>query len=94
MSDPKIYYLPVKPADPHADILTIQETAYVMRISVTKLRRIFRDDKDCRLHSRHGRPIVTSREHRQRISRLLHTGAKTYRRKRPSASRRPAKSAA
>lgn len=94
MSTPKVYYLPVKPDDPNADCMTIQETAYVLRISVTTLRRIFKDDKECRLHSRHRRSIVTYCEDRDRIRRLLHGEAKAKAKAKPrsrpkAASRRP-----
>ncbi|MFI0914372.1 DNA-binding protein [Streptomyces abikoensis] len=64
---PKVYYLPIAPADPDTDYMTIQETAYVMKCSVTQLRRLFRTDKAGRFHSRPGRRILTSRDGRAQI---------------------------
>lgn len=101
MSGQKLYYLPEKPADLNADDMTIQETAYVLKCSVGKLRKLFRDDKHCRFHSRHGRGIVTSIESRERIRRhfLDETRAK-YRKRAKNTGRsraratEPARSAA
>ncbi|MEW2578421.1 DNA-binding protein [Streptomyces syringium] len=86
--DQRVYYLPVKPADIHADYLSIQETAWVLKCSVTKLRRLFRADKAGRLHSRPGRRIVTNREGRARIYALMKGTPKK------SAAPRPAQRAA
>jgi hypothetical protein len=37
------YHLPVKPEDPDAEYLTIQETAYVFRCSVRTIQRRLKD---------------------------------------------------
>ncbi|MFG2826043.1 hypothetical protein ACGFWI_00945 [Streptomyces sp. NPDC048434] len=42
MIDKAIYHKPAKPADPNAEYLTVQETAYVMRCSVNTVRRRLR----------------------------------------------------
>ncbi|WP_260867890.1 DNA-binding protein [Streptomyces sp. SAJ15] len=88
MSDQMSYHRPVKPADPNADYMTIQETAYIMKVGVSTLRRIFRNDPDGELHSRPGRGIVTSRENRARIHEL--TRGTPQGRARRSAQRKPA----
>lgn len=39
MTDKSIYHRPARPEDPDAEYLTVQETAWVMRCSVTTIRR-------------------------------------------------------
>lgn len=39
---PRAYTMPQKPKDPHASYFTIQEAAYLLRISVSTVRRRIR----------------------------------------------------
>ncbi|MFF7022956.1 DNA-binding protein [Streptomyces klenkii] len=86
MDDRKVYHLPVEPADPDAEYLTIQETAWVMKVSVTQLRRLFSQDKAGRFHSRPGRAILTNREGRRQIYTAMR-GVKKPVTKRPAAAK-------
>ncbi|MEU5281138.1 hypothetical protein AB0G87_32560 [Streptomyces asoensis] len=59
------YYEAVPPVDPDAEFMTVQETAYILKCSVSWLRRFLRDHRH--LHSRMGRRIVTGRADRTAI---------------------------
>jgi len=56
------YHLPIRPEDPDAEYLTIQETAYVFRCSVRTIQRRL---QDMGLGSRIGLRKVLSREDRR-----------------------------
>lgn len=61
------YGVPLAPADPDQDFMTVQETAFVLRCSVSWLRRFLANRPD--LHGRNGNRgrIVTSRTQRAAI---------------------------
>lgn len=63
----ELYGIPVPPADPTQEYMTVQETAYVLHCSVSWLRRFLRDNPH--LHGRNGNRgrIVTDREQRTGI---------------------------
>jgi hypothetical protein len=84
------YNEPVRPEDPDAEYLTLQEFAWVMKCSVKTLRR--RINEDGYPHSRSGARIVVSREDRRYYyeARRRMTAGPIRR----SRSNRPAKSAA
>lgn len=91
------YGVPIQPADPDQDVMTVQETAYVLKCSVSWLRRFLQDKPH--LHGRSGRRIVTNREDRTAIYEALRAGdprtgrALPRQRRRPTA-RKPASAAA
>lgn len=74
------YGRPLPPVDPHADVMNIQETAYVLNCSVTHLRRGIKAGKYP--HGRIGRRIVTNRADRERIYEIDRVPAKRVPRKR------------
>lgn len=88
------YHLPVQPADPDAEYLTMQETAAVFRCSV---RTIQRRVQEMGLGSRVGLRKMLSREDRRALYEGRRDGTPvrvpTQRRRRP-AKRAAAKSAA
>ncbi|MFD7660998.1 DNA-binding protein [Streptomyces sp. NPDC059788] len=71
------YARPIPPADPDAEYMTIQETAYVLRIGVTLARQLV---KKTGLHSRMGRRIVTSKADRAGLYEACHAGGRVRRR--------------
>ncbi|MGW7001311.1 helix-turn-helix domain-containing protein [Streptomyces sp. NPDC054933] len=73
------YGRPVEPADPDAEYMTVQETAYVMKCSVSHLRRGINAGRFP--HSRSGRRIVTNKADRARIYELLRQGVQPIRRR-------------
>ncbi len=62
------YMLPVEPADLNADVMTIQESAYVLKCSVSHLYRFLRANP--KLRSKSGRRIVTNKAARAAYYRL------------------------
>lgn len=62
------YGQPKPPADPNADVMTVQESAYVLKCSVSHLRRFLRDNPKLRSHS--GRRVVMNRAARQAYYRI------------------------
>lgn len=70
------YGRPIPPADPNQEYMTVQETAAVLKCSVTWLRGFLKDHP--KLSSRQGRRIVTDRAARASIYRLR-TGTATRR---------------
>ncbi|MGW4493847.1 DNA-binding protein [Streptomyces sp. NPDC004376] len=83
----ELYGIPTPPQDLDQDYMTVQETAYVLKCSVSWLRRFLRDNRD--LHSRSGRRIITNRADRAAIYEVLRagdprTGRTMPRRRRPS----------
>lgn len=61
------YGRPIPPADPNQEYMTVQETAHVLKCSVTWLRVFLRDHS--KLRSKQGRRIVTDRAARAAIYR-------------------------
>ncbi|MFE6488809.1 DNA-binding protein [Streptomyces sp. NPDC057757] len=59
------YGIPIPPEDPEQDVMTVQETAYVMKCSVSWLRRFLKANRN--LHGYSGRRIVTNRVDRAAI---------------------------
>lgn len=78
------YGRPEAPANLDAEYMTIQETAYVLKCSVSHARRLVNETGLC---SRMGRRIVTSRADRTGLYEANHAGGRVPRR----ASRRPAR---
>lgn len=70
----ELYGKPVPPQDPSQDVMTVQETAYVLRCSVSWLRRFLKDK--AHLHGRNGERgrITTSREQRVAIHQARSAG--------------------
>lgn len=84
------YGVPTAPADPDAEYMTIQETAYVLHMSVTHARKLARRTG---LYSRTGRRIVTNKADRAGIYEAQHAGGQPIRRpRRTTARKRPATS--
>lgn len=81
----ELYGKPLPPENPGQEFMTVQETAYVLRCSVSWLRRFLRDNPH--LHSRNGNRgrIVTNRADREAINDARRAG--TRRRRRPAARR-------
>lgn len=61
----ELYGVPLPPEDPDQEYMTVQETAYVMKCSVTWLRRFLAANRH--LHGYSGRRIVTDRQDRAAI---------------------------
>ncbi|MFJ8192803.1 DNA-binding protein [Streptomyces sp. NPDC096094] len=60
------------PADPDQEYMTVQETAFVLRCSVSWLRRFLKDHRH--LHSYSGRRIITNRADRASIYEVRRAG--------------------
>ncbi|MFE7485557.1 DNA-binding protein [Streptomyces sp. NPDC057552] len=95
------YGRPIPPADLNQEYMTVQETAHVLSVSVSWLRRFLKEHP--KMHSRLGRRIVTDRAARaaiydaKRLGGTAHRGSKRRpTRRAQSASRAavPLKSAA
>lgn len=90
----ELYGIPVPPADPDQDYMTVQETAYVLNCSVSWLRRFLRENRH--LHGRSGRRIITNRDDRAAIYEALRAGdprkgrTMPRQRRRSTAVRKPA----
>jgi hypothetical protein len=88
------YGVPIPPENPDEDVMTVQETAYVLKCSVSWLRRFLKAHRH--LHGYSGRRIVTNREDRGAIYEALRAGdprrGRTIPRQRrpPAATRKPA----
>lgn len=84
----KKYEMPQEPKDPNADVLTVQETAYVLKCSVkTVRRRIDALGIKCKPGSR----VVTTKAHRQLLldDSLVQPAKNTPRRGRQGLGRKP-----
>jgi hypothetical protein len=89
----ELYGVPIPPENPDQDVMTVQETAYVMKCSVSWLRRFLKDHRH--LHGYSGRRIVTNREDRAAIYEAWRAGdpraGRTVpRQRRRQAARKPA----
>lgn len=82
----ELYGVPVPPSDPNQDVMTVQETAFVMKCSVSWLRRFLKENRD--LHGYSGRRIVTNRQDRAHIYEAMRAKPRTAvrRRRRPVAA--------
>ncbi|MDX2696029.1 DNA-binding protein [Streptomyces ipomoeae] len=93
------YGIPVPPEDPYQEYMTVQETAYVLRCSVSWLRRFLKKRPDlCTRNGNRGR-IVTNREDRAAINEARRagdprTGRTLPRQRRRPTTRKPASAAA
>ena len=81
------YGVPIAPANPEQEFMTVQETAHVLNCSVTWLRRFLTDHRH--LHSYSGRRIVTNREDRAAIYEARRAGDPRQGRAIPRERRRP-----
>jgi hypothetical protein len=94
----ELYGKAVPPEDPNQDVMTVQETAYVLRCSVSWLRRFLANRPD--LHGRNGNRgrITTDREQRAAIHAARSGGdpraGRTIPRQRRRPTRKPASAAA
>ncbi|MEV6116622.1 DNA-binding protein [Streptomyces sp. NPDC052109] len=68
----KRYHHPVAPEYPDQEYMTVQETAHVLRCSVSWLRRFLKAHRH--LHGYSGRRIITNREDRAAIYEALRAG--------------------
>ncbi|NUL13264.1 DNA-binding protein [Streptomyces lunaelactis] len=64
----ELYGRPTEPTDPNADVLTVQESAFVLKCSVSHLRRWLRENPKLRTYS--GRRLVTNRRVRDAYYRM------------------------
>jgi hypothetical protein len=62
------YCVAVEPKDPNADVMTIQESAYVLKCSVSHLYRVLRANP--KLRSRSGRRVVMNKAARDAFYRM------------------------
>ncbi|MFJ1954663.1 DNA-binding protein [Streptomyces microflavus] len=63
----ELYGMPIAPENPAQEYMTVQETAYILKCSVSWLRRLLRkSDELCGRNGRGGR-IITNREQRAAI---------------------------
>lgn len=89
------YGLPIEPADPNAEYLTVQETAWVFKCSVPTIRRRC---KELGLGGTIGARILLDREERRAIfnhsRRNPAAMVPTQRRRKPRAAAKPARAAA
>lgn len=81
------YGIPIPPQDPEQEYMTVQETAYVLKCSVSWLRRFLREHRH--LHSLSGRRIITNRDDRHAIYEALRAGDPRKGRSLPRQRRRP-----
>ncbi|MFC7880433.1 DNA-binding protein [Streptomyces sp. NPDC058848] len=90
----ELYGIPVPPQDPDQEYMTVQETAFVLKCSVSWLRRFLAANRH--LHGRSGRRIITNREDRAAIYEELRAGdprkgrSVPRHRRRATTARRPA----
>jgi hypothetical protein len=89
------YGVPLPPEDPNQEFMTVQETAYTLRCSVSWLRRFLAKRPD--LHGRNGARgrIITNREQRSAIHEARavgdpRTGRTIPRQRRRTAAKTPA----
>ncbi|MFJ3024099.1 DNA-binding protein [Streptomyces tendae] len=66
------HHNPVPPTDLDQEYMTVQETAFTLRCSVSWLRRFLREHRE--LHSYSGRRIITNREDRAAIYEVRRAG--------------------
>jgi DNA invertase Pin-like site-specific DNA recombinase len=93
------YGVPIPPADPDQEFMTVQETAFVLRCSVSWLRRFLAKRPD--LHGRNGNRgrIIIDRSQRAAIHEARtagdpRTGRTIPRQRRRPTAKRPASAAA
>ncbi|MFJ6667484.1 DNA-binding protein [Streptomyces sp. NPDC091383] len=84
----ELYGVPIAPEDPNQDVMTVQETAFVMKCSVSWLRRFLKEHRH--LHGYSGRRIITNRADRDAIYDALRAGDPRKGRAMPRSRRRPA----
>src|SRR5207248_1781730 len=94
----ELYGKPIPPADPDQEYMTVQETAFVMKVSVSHLRRFLRANPHlCGRNGERGR-ITTNPEQRAGIHAARSAGdprtGRTVPRQRRRTARKPAPAAA
>lgn len=67
------YGRPLPPSDPNAEYMTVQETAYVLKISVRRTRQLIKEHGG---GARPGRRIVTNAADRERLYAITRQPAK------------------
>lgn len=89
-TDKSWYHRPQPPADPDQEYMTVQETAYVLRVGMKWLRELLRDNPHlCGRNGERGR-IVTDRAQRAAIHAVRSAGDPRKGRTIPRQRRRPA----
>lgn len=93
----ELYGIPIPPEDPDQEYMTVQETAYVMKCSVSWLRKFLKNHRH--LHGYSGRRIVTDRQDRAAIYEAWRAGDPRRgraipRQRRPASVRKSASAAA
>jgi hypothetical protein len=83
----ELYGIPIPPEDPDQEYMTVQETAYVMKCSVSWLRKFLKANRH--LHGYSGRRIVTDRQDRAAIYEAWRAGDPRRGRTIPRQRRRP-----
>ncbi|MFH8336899.1 DNA-binding protein [Streptomyces sp. AM6-12] len=90
-TDKSQYHRPQPPADPNQEYMTLQETAFVLGMSTSWLRRLLRANPElCGRNGGPGRKIMTSREQRAAIHAVRSAGDPRKGRSMPRPRRRPA----
>lgn len=95
----QLYGTPRPPEDPDQEYMDAQETAYVLRCSLTWLRRLLKEQPDLCGRNGHNRKIITNREQRAAIHAIRTAGdprkGRTLpRQRRRTTGRKPASAAA
>jgi hypothetical protein len=94
----ELYGVPVPPADPDQEYMTVQETAFVMNCSVSWLRRFLKANPHLRGTNGNRGRIVTDRAQRAGIHEARSAGdprtGRTVPRQRRRTARKPASAAA
>lgn len=87
----ELYGIPIPPQDPNQEYMTVQETAYVLKCSVSWLRRFLRENDNLCGRNGKGRKIITDREQRAAIHAARSAGDPRRGRTIPRQRRQPAK---
>jgi hypothetical protein len=69
-----LYGTPTPPEDPDQEYMSAQETAYVLKCSLTWLRRLLKERPDLCGRNGHNRKIITNREQRAAIHAIRSAG--------------------
>lgn len=81
------YGVPTAPENPDAEYMNIQETAFVLHMSVSHARRLVRRTG---LYSKSGRRLITNKADRAALYEAQHAGGQPVRRpRRPTTRKRP-----
>ncbi|MEU3287827.1 DNA-binding protein [Streptomyces longwoodensis] len=87
-NDKSRYHRPQPPANLSQEFMTVQETAYVLKCSVSWLRRLLRQHPEVCGRNGHGGKIVTDRSQRAAIHAIRSVGDPRTGRSMPTYARR------